>query len=372
MEQNMRNKVPVSREDRPPLPDFAPVPLRYRHDGWTPERQRGFIEALADTGCVSRATAIVNMSLEGVYYLRRQKGAEEFRAAWDAALDFGVQKLKDIAFERAIEGEMIPIFTQGKLMGFRRKRNDRLLMFCLRHYGQDANGKRTTINYFSSRAQAGSAAGEGSGSIAAAEASTTTVRTVISGNGINGAGKAADSHAAAQALQNFEGVELDAEAQAAIIQALEACAARYRADIAQIEAADYDDAVAILVDDPEENYVPACKNGNPFHGELYPPTMMTEYVPFQEGEAHWTLTGALLHNWAQPEEVQQAWRERAEQEAAALAAAEAEAEAATEAELFGAPKAPPGTAQTGKAQTGKAQTGKAKPNGKQKAPDISS
>ena len=67
----MRNKVPVSRENRPPLPDFAPVPLRYRHDGWTPERQRGFIEALADTGCVSRATAIVNMSLEGVYYLGR-------------------------------------------------------------------------------------------------------------------------------------------------------------------------------------------------------------------------------------------------------------------------------------------------------------
>ena len=60
----MRNKVPVSRENRPPLPDFAPVPLRYRHDGWTPERQRGFIEALADTGCVSRATATVNMSLE--------------------------------------------------------------------------------------------------------------------------------------------------------------------------------------------------------------------------------------------------------------------------------------------------------------------
>ena len=253
----MRNKVPVSREDRPPLPDFAPVPLRYRHDGWTPERQRGFIEALADTGCVSRATAIVNMSLEGVYYLRRQKGAEEFRAAWNAALDFGVQKLKDIAFERAIEGEMIPVFTQGKLMGFRRKRNDRLLMFCLRHYGQDANGKRTTINYFSSRAQAGATNGEGSGGISAAEASTTTVRTVITGNG-----KAADSHESAQALENFEGVELDAEAQAAITAALEACAERYRADQELIDADD-NEAVAIMVDDPTENYVPACKDGNP-------------------------------------------------------------------------------------------------------------
>ncbi|WP_397577957.1 hypothetical protein [Sphingorhabdus sp.] len=196
----MRNKVPVPRENRAALPDFTPVPLRYRHDGWTPERQRGFIEALADTGCVTRATAIVNMSLEGVYYLRRQKGAEEFRAAWNAALDFGVQKLKDIAFERAIEGEMIPVFEKGKLMGCRRKRNDRLLMFCLRHYGQDANGKRTTINYFSSRAQAGSSSGDAGagGSISAAEASITTVRTVITGNGINGNGSAANIDDAAR------------------------------------------------------------------------------------------------------------------------------------------------------------------------------
>ncbi len=308
----MRNKVPVPRENRAPLPDFTPVPLRYRHDGWTPERQRGFIEALADTGCVSRATAIVNMSLEGVYYLRRQKGAEEFRAAWNAALDFGVQKLKDIAFERAIEGEMIPVFEKGKLMGYRRKRNDRLLMFCLRHYGQDANGKRTTINYFSSRAQAGAGSGVGSGvgsgeagsgaggSIAAAEASTTTVRTVITGNGINGTGNAANIDDAARTLENFEGIELDAEAQAAITAALEACAARYRAAGEVIEGGG-DDALALMVDDPDQIYAPTGKNTSPYHGELVLPDMLTEFVPFQEGESHWTNAGAELPYWAQPD-----------------------------------------------------------------------
>jgi hypothetical protein len=297
MEKIMRNKVPVSRENRPPLPDFTPVPLRYRHDGWTPERQRAFIEALADTGCVSRATTIVNMSLEGVYYLRRQKGAEEFRAAWNAALDFGVQKLKDIAFERAIEGEMIPVFEKGRLMGYRRKRNDRLLMFCLRHYGQDANGKRTTINYFSTRAQAGSAS-DGSG--AAAEASTTTVRTVINGNGIDGSGQPQDLAASARTLENFEGIELDAEAEAAIAAALEACAARYRATGAIIDAGG-DDAVAVLVDDPDESFVIAGRDASPYHGELIPPGRVTEFEPFKEGEAHWTNAGAQLPAWAQPE-----------------------------------------------------------------------
>jgi hypothetical protein len=300
MEQVMRNKIPVARENRPPLPDFTPVPLRYRHDGWTPERQRAFIEALADTGCVSRATAIVNMSLEGVYYLRRQKGAEEFRAAWNAALDFGVQKLKDIAFERAIEGEMIPVFEKGKLMGYRRKRNDRLLMFCLRHYGQDANGKRTTINYFSTRAQAGTAS-DGSG--AAAEASTTTVRTVINGNGIDGSRQPQDLAASARALENFEGIELDAEAEAAIAAALEACAARYRASGAIIDAGG-DDAVATMVDDPDESFVAAGRDASPYHGKLIPPGRVSEFEPFREGEAHWTNAGAELPAWAQPQAIE--------------------------------------------------------------------
>ena len=52
-------------------------------------------------------------------------------------------------------------------MGFRRKYNDELLMFCLRHYGQDANGKRTTINYFSTRASAGAGGRAGAAGAAA-------------------------------------------------------------------------------------------------------------------------------------------------------------------------------------------------------------
>jgi hypothetical protein len=214
-----------------------------RHDGWTPERQKAFIEALADTGSVSRAAAMVNMTPESAYMLRRQKGAEEFRRAWEAALDFGVARMKDIAFDRAITGYLVPMFVGGKLIGWRRKYNDRLLMFCLRHYGEDANGKRTKIEYFSTRAQAGALAdaaspcsaatrlpdqrnaasspAQGRGSIA--EASTTIVRTVISGRG-----EAADLDATSDCIESFDGVELDAEARAAIAEVLRDCAARRR------------------------------------------------------------------------------------------------------------------------------------------------
>ncbi len=270
------------------LLDFTPVPRRYRHDGWTPERQRAFIGWLAVTGCVERAARMVNIAQTNCYELRRAPGAEGFRRAWDAALDFAVPKLKDIAFQRAIEGELVPVFSGGKLMGFRRKYNDKLLMFCLRHYGQDANGKRTTINYFSTRASAGSAEGE-----AGAEASATTVRTVITGPAANDdAGARGDS--AAEMLNGFEGVALDAEATAAIAEALEACAARARAADSAYERGG-DAAVEAAADDPGEPFVRAGLHQAIAIGALDPPMAIEEFVPFVPGEAPWKLAGAEMH-----------------------------------------------------------------------------
>ena len=130
------------------LPTFEPVPRKFRHDGWTPDRQRAFIAALADTGSVKRAAMHVNMSPEGAYYLRRQRGSESFRRAWEAALDFGVQRLKDEAFDRALNGQLSPVFVGGKLKGFRRVKNDRLLMFCLRMNARGEDGRRLSASYF--------------------------------------------------------------------------------------------------------------------------------------------------------------------------------------------------------------------------------
>lgn len=134
MNVTMQNRVPVPRDQRPPLPDFTPVPRKYRYDGWTDERQRAFIDALADTGSVKAACRRINMSQVSAYYLRRQPGAEGFRAAWTAALDFGVQSLVDIAIERAREGVPVPVFYRGEQVGERRRYNDRLLMFILKHH----------------------------------------------------------------------------------------------------------------------------------------------------------------------------------------------------------------------------------------------
>lgn len=116
-----------------PLLDFKPVPRKYRHDGWTPKRQRAFVAALAETGAASLAAKAVNMSPEGAYYLRRQPGAEEFRAAWDAALDLGAEIIDGKALERSIQGVPVPIFHKGEQVGERRVFNERLTMFLLQH-----------------------------------------------------------------------------------------------------------------------------------------------------------------------------------------------------------------------------------------------
>jgi hypothetical protein len=70
----------------PHLPAFTPVPVRARRDGWTEERQRLFIRALAQSPCIEAAARAAGMSRESAYRLRRREGAGSFAAAWDSIL----------------------------------------------------------------------------------------------------------------------------------------------------------------------------------------------------------------------------------------------------------------------------------------------
>ncbi len=88
------------------LPAPAPAPPRPRHDGWTPDRQRRFIAALADCGSVAEAAARAGMSRQAAYALRRSPAAMDFRAAWDAALTEAWRRVEETALERAMAGEI--------------------------------------------------------------------------------------------------------------------------------------------------------------------------------------------------------------------------------------------------------------------------
>ncbi len=118
--------------------DWVPVLKKRRKDGWSPDKQRAFIETLADTGSVITAAQTVGMSESSAYRLRRSPGAEAFDRAWGAAIDAASKKLLDAAFERALVGTDEPVFDrEGNRVGRRLRQSDRLLMFLIRAYGAD-------------------------------------------------------------------------------------------------------------------------------------------------------------------------------------------------------------------------------------------
>ncbi len=127
---------------------FSPVPSqRRRADGWTPKKQIIFIEALAELGIVADAVNRAGMGRASVYNLRSKPGAESFSAAWDAAQQVGFEKLQDIAMDRAINGELVPYFYKGEMVGERKRCDNRLLIFMMqqtltRRYGVLANEAR--------------------------------------------------------------------------------------------------------------------------------------------------------------------------------------------------------------------------------------
>lgn len=110
---------------------LSPLPC-HRHDGWTAARQIGFIEALAETGCVDHACRHVGMSDSSAYRLRRSARGDPFREAWDAALDYAHHRLEQAALSRALNGVARPIFYRGEQVGEWRDYDERLTMFLLR------------------------------------------------------------------------------------------------------------------------------------------------------------------------------------------------------------------------------------------------
>ena len=135
----VRNGEPPALDD--PLLDFAPVPhVAPRRNSITAKRQREFISHLAATGIVAEAARHIGASMEALYKLRQRPGAEEFCAAWDAAVDRGVQRLEDGALARAIRGEERMVVSAGQHMGSEIRHNDALVMFFLRNRRSDRYG----------------------------------------------------------------------------------------------------------------------------------------------------------------------------------------------------------------------------------------
>jgi hypothetical protein len=114
-------------------PEFTPVPLdRVRHDGWTPERQRRFLVALAAMGTVDAAAQAVGMSRISAYNLKKRVGAGSFAKEWDRAAGFGRGMMFDYAMERAMYGVTTVKMRLGGAFEFQHGPDTRQIMKVLR------------------------------------------------------------------------------------------------------------------------------------------------------------------------------------------------------------------------------------------------
>ena len=117
--------VPASPDGVVP---FKPEPSR-KTGGWCGERQRLFIETLAETGSIHLSAKAAGLSARSAYALRVRSPA--FSAAWDAAQQLAVGRLSALAFDRAIHGRIEQVYHQGDLVGEKRVPSERLLMWLL-------------------------------------------------------------------------------------------------------------------------------------------------------------------------------------------------------------------------------------------------
>lgn len=127
------------------VPDFSPVPLRARADGWTPVRQRGFIAELARSGSVLAAARHVGMARETAYRLRRRRGAQSFVTAWDAIMaearrrNYRSDRSFDTLWLSALYGRYTPITRNGVEVAVKHSPDNAAL---LRLYDRAMRGSR--------------------------------------------------------------------------------------------------------------------------------------------------------------------------------------------------------------------------------------
>lgn len=119
---------------------LTPVDMGSRRDGWTAERQRGFVAALAEHGGVGQAARSVGMTPQTANRLHRRPDAEDFARAWDLALAIGRGRSFDEAVRRGMHGYLTPVIRNGRVVGQRRRLDNRLLFAAC--YGEPMAGFR--------------------------------------------------------------------------------------------------------------------------------------------------------------------------------------------------------------------------------------
>ena len=99
-----------------------------RHDGWTPDRQRAFLSAIAEGDTVERACRIVGLSVSSAYAFRQRAAGAAFALGWHAAALVARDRLADRLMARAIDGQIETITRPDGSVVERHRYDNRIAM----------------------------------------------------------------------------------------------------------------------------------------------------------------------------------------------------------------------------------------------------
>lgn len=122
---------PITPDGKEAIADYTPVQLAARSNGWTAERQRVFLAALAETGSVSTACIAAGITARSAYRLRADPRGAAFAAAWHRALYVATHAMVALAFERATRGTYRETWKNDELVSVTRQPSDTMLKFLL-------------------------------------------------------------------------------------------------------------------------------------------------------------------------------------------------------------------------------------------------
>src|SRR5205085_11208487 len=102
---------------------------RLRHDGWTPDKKRLFLECFAECGVLTDACRAAGMSAKATYNLRDRDPL--FAAGMEAARVKARGPLADEVYSRARNGVFERIYRNGAIVAERHRYDNRLTMAAL-------------------------------------------------------------------------------------------------------------------------------------------------------------------------------------------------------------------------------------------------
>lgn len=104
----------------------------------TDNRKQQYLEILAKCGNKSAAAAQVGVSVNAIH--TAAKNDPKFKEAIEIARGLSIKELEDVARTRAIEGEEEDVWFQGQVVGKKKVKSDKLLMFLLQANDKDRFG----------------------------------------------------------------------------------------------------------------------------------------------------------------------------------------------------------------------------------------